>query len=283
MDESMLAIGRIRRHYPMLSVSEKRIADFIIKNIGGKKIDTVVELAEESNTSPATVIRFCRSIGFKGFSDFKHYLQSGSSYNTSWINIDSNDSTAMIKEKTFRFNRTSVDETLAILDDGYLEQAVEYMEKAKTILIIGEGGSGASATAAFDAFLQIGLPVFFLEDPIFQVLGIGRAPKDSVVMLFNHSGQSTNIIDGARLAKKRNLKTIGFFGVVGSPLMKYIDIPLLTGMSDHPFFSDSLAARICELSVVSTIHAILTARMKDNLINNRQEVSDLLSIKREKR
>ncbi len=283
MKEAVLGIGRIRHNYPMLSVAEKRIADYIMKNPAGLENQTVVGLAEATGTSPATIIRFCRSIGFKGFIDFKQYLKNDHNHNAAWLRVNFKESIAMIKEKTFGYNRTSVNEMLAILDDDYLEQAVALIDGATSIAMVAEGGSGSSARAAYDAFLQIGLPAVLLDDPIFQVLSVGRLAKDSVVLLFNHSGQSRNIIDVAKLAKKMDLPTIGLVGVVGSPLMKYIDIPLLTGMSDHPFFSDSLAARICELYVVSTIHGIITMRRKDNLVNNLQEVSDLLSLKREKR
>lgn len=283
MKESLFGIGRIRHHYPMLSAAEKRIADYIMKNPAGLSTVTAVAIAEATHTSPATIIRFCRSIGFKGFIDFKQYLRNEHSHNTAWLNIDFNESIAVIKEKTFGYNRTSVDETLAILDDEYLDQAVTLIDKASIIAIVSEGGSGSSARAAYDAFLQIGLQCTFLDDPIFQVLSIARLPKDSVVLIINHSGQSRNIIDAAKLAKGSNLTTIGFVGIVGSPLMKFIDIPLLTGISDHLFFSDSLAARICELYVVSTLHAILSMRRKDSLIDSRQEVHNLLSLKRERK
>jgi RpiR family transcriptional regulator, carbohydrate utilization regulator len=252
-----------------------------MKNHTGLSNTTATLLAEATDTSPATIIRFCRSIGFKGLLDFKMYLRNEfSSPSSQWLNVDFNESIAMIKQKTFGFNRNSMDETLSILDDEYLKQAVELIDKAPQVAIVGEGGSGTSARAAFDAFLQIGIQCLYIEDPFFQVLGIARMPKGSVVLGFNHSGQAKNIVDSMKLAKRKGLTTIGLIGIIGSPIMKYVDIPLITGITDHPFFSDSLAARICELNVVSTLHAILAIKRKDNLGDYREEVTDLLSIKR---
>ena len=284
MEEQIISLTRIRHHYPMLSNAEKRIADYVIENYKSLNDATAQSLADATATSPATVVRFCRSIGFKGLVDFKLYLRHEFvSPSTRWMNVDEDESVAVIKQKTFGFNRNSVDDTLSILDDSSLERAVELIDGAPQLAIVGEGGSGCSARAAFDAFLQIGIPCEFIEDPFFQILGISRMKKDGVVMAFNHSGQAKNVIDSVKLAKSRGLTTVGLVGIMGSPIMKFLDVPLLTGITDHPFFSDSLSARICELNVVSAIHAVLSVRRRELLGDFRSEVSDLLGIKRIRR
>lgn len=281
MDEHIVSLTRIRRHYPMLSNAEKRIADYVVAN--HKKLEnlTAQSLADATNTSPATIVRFCRSIGFKGFIEFKLYLKHEFSTPSSrWFSINSEESISAIKQKTFSFNQNSVDETFSILDDDALGRAVDLIDKAPQVVIVGEGGSGSSARAAYDAFLQIGIPCTFIADPFFQVLGVYRLSKETIVLGFNHSGQAKNVVDVIKLAKEKGMTTIGLVGIIGSPIMKHLDIPLLTGISDHPYFSDSIAARICELNVVSTIHAALSMRRREQLGDYRTEISELLSIKR---
>lgn len=74
--------------------------------------------------------------------------------------------------------------------------------------------------------------------------------------------------------------TISIMGLAGSPLSKCTDIPLYTGLSGHTFFSDTIAARICELNVVSALHALLVLRNEERLGDYRRKVSELLNIKR---
>ena len=51
--------------------AEKKIADYILNNKKAAVDMTVAELARASGTSDATVSRFCRRCGFKGFQSLK--------------------------------------------------------------------------------------------------------------------------------------------------------------------------------------------------------------------
>ena len=66
-----LCASRIREHYPMLSNQEKRVADVLLADSSNARSMTVATLAAAADVSSTSVLRFCRSIGFKGFSDFK--------------------------------------------------------------------------------------------------------------------------------------------------------------------------------------------------------------------
>jgi RpiR family transcriptional regulator, carbohydrate utilization regulator len=284
VNENLLSLTRIRQHYSMLSNAERKIADYILDNYKDIASSTAEKLADFTGTSPATIIRFCRSLGFKGLADFKLYLNHEFlSPSTKWLNVETDESIASIKQKTFGFNKSSIDETLSLLDNDCLEAAVDAIDKASQVAIVAVGGSASTARCAYDAFLQIGISCVFLEDPFFQVLGLWRLPKDTVVIGFCHSGQAKDTVDAVKVAKEMGFKTIGLVGIVGSPMMKYLDIALLTGVSEHPFFSDSIAARICELNVISAVHAALSIRRREKLGDYSQEVSDLLSIKRIKK
>ncbi len=284
MEDSIISLTRIKQHYHLLSNSEKKIADYILENFKNFKSITAQSLADDTKTSPATIVRFCRAIGFKGFVDFKMFLENEFiSPSANWLQVSPEESMAMIKQKSFAFNRGSMDETLSIIDDNELEKTVDLIQSASQIIIIGEGGSGSSARAAYDAFLQIGIRCDYIEDPFFQFLAISNMDKNGIVLGFSHSGMSRNVYESMKLAYERDITTIGFVGITGSPLTKYLHIVLFTGVSNHPFFSDTLSARICELNVVSTIHAALSIKRRDQLGNYHEKVSKLLSIKRVKK
>lgn len=286
MEQTLISLTRIKHHYHLLSNAEKKIADYIFEHHATMGNFTSNSLAEDTGTSAATIVRFCKSIGFKSFIEFRMYMNHDLiSPTANWYNVDANESIAMIKQKSFNFNKNSMDETLAILDDEQLQKAIDRINMAKQVLIIGEGGSGSSARAAFDSFLQIGIPCQLIEDPFFQVLAISKlsATDNAVVCGFSHSGMSRNVYESIKLAHERKLLTIGFVGITGAPLTKYLDIILNTGVSNHPYFSDTLSARICELNVVSTIHAALSIQRRADIQNYREDIDKILSLKRVKK
>ena len=94
-----------------MSTTEKRIADFIIENHADMGDLTSQQLAEVTGTSAATVVRFCRSIGYKSFVEFRmHLKQELISPTANWYELKSDESIAMIKQKSFNFNKNSMDE-----------------------------------------------------------------------------------------------------------------------------------------------------------------------------
>src|SRR5690242_5134438 len=68
-DERLLA--RVKAGLPEFSGALQRVAEWILTDPDGAARSTIVELAERSQTSPATVTRFCRALGFDGYAELR--------------------------------------------------------------------------------------------------------------------------------------------------------------------------------------------------------------------
>ena len=71
MGETRSALGVICSSYDGFFEAEKKIADYMMEHKAEVVDMTVGELAKASGTSDATVSRFCRRCGFKGFHSLK--------------------------------------------------------------------------------------------------------------------------------------------------------------------------------------------------------------------
>ena len=68
------AIENIQAQYETLSPTERKLADYVLKNTA-KVVDfTVKDLALASDVSEATVVRMCQHVGFKGYWPFRMSL-----------------------------------------------------------------------------------------------------------------------------------------------------------------------------------------------------------------
>src|SRR5258705_11902891 len=67
--ESLLA--RVRAGLPEFSGALQRVAEWILTDPAGAARSTIIELADRSQTSPATVTRFCRALGFAGYAELR--------------------------------------------------------------------------------------------------------------------------------------------------------------------------------------------------------------------
>ncbi len=131
-----------------------------------------------------------------------------------------------------------------------IEVITESLKKNKKIMICGNGGSAADAqhlTAEFLVRLRPNvnrrpLPIMSLamdtstitacaNDYDFKYLfsrnfeAFGN--KGDVLIVISTSGDSKNIIEVAKLSKKRKITVIGFLGKNGGKVKKLIDIPII--------------------------------------------------------
>src|SRR5213083_1761728 len=62
---------RIRSRLTEFTGALQRVAETVLADPAAAARATIVELAERSGTSPATVTRFCRALGFEGYADLR--------------------------------------------------------------------------------------------------------------------------------------------------------------------------------------------------------------------
>ena len=255
--------ARIIAHYNNLSAAEKRIADFFLKsaNVGETADLSAQGLAEITGTSGATVVRFCRSLGFKGLAEFKFYLRRriltpvGSA-----VKIGSADSSSAIKQKTQEYLKRAIDETALLVDDEELEQAIHCIANAKRLEIYGEGSSGGVALTASIIFLNLGYSCSASSDPYIQVMSASSLTKHDVAIGISNSGNAKNTIDGLMIAKRSGATTICITGRANSPLTEYADVKLVISNKPASSVHDLPIACICQLHIINIIQTAILIR-----------------------
>ena len=69
--ENEACLAAIRNQYNTLTKTERQIADYILANSSSVVEMSVADLAAASAAAGSAVIRFCKTIGYTGFSQFR--------------------------------------------------------------------------------------------------------------------------------------------------------------------------------------------------------------------
>ena len=64
-------MASIKNHYNSMTPTERIIADYVLANSSQVTEMNVAQLAQASGTAGSAVIRFCKSAGYSGFSQFR--------------------------------------------------------------------------------------------------------------------------------------------------------------------------------------------------------------------
>jgi DNA-binding MurR/RpiR family transcriptional regulator len=276
-------LARIKNHYNLLSDSERKIADYIISQRETILQLTVAELAEKIGSSAASIVRFCRAVGFKGYTELKFYIDRELlSLVGAEEKIDKNDSVKVLKQKVFKFNQKVIDDTIMTLDDENLEKAIIVIGGARKVDIYGEGGSGSIALTALNLLLHIGISCNAHTDANLQILSALQLQKGDVALGISHSGRTINAIDALKIAKQNGATTICITGYANSAITQYSDVVLYSSSKTSRFLSDLPAARISELCVLSAIQMGIVAKNYDSFMRKVKKTKETVEIKRVK-
>jgi DNA-binding MurR/RpiR family transcriptional regulator len=75
----MFEIEKIKK----LNETEYQIYNFLMAHVADVSKMTIRELAQMTHVSAATIVRFCRHLGFAGFSELKFHMMQASEFEPS--------------------------------------------------------------------------------------------------------------------------------------------------------------------------------------------------------
>ncbi|MCA1059444.1 MurR/RpiR family transcriptional regulator [Rossellomorea aquimaris] len=283
MDEkAQHCFPRIRSHYSQFSEKEKMIADYIIANPEKIIHSTISGVAEDLGIADATVFRFCKRLGYKGYQAMKISLASDMVTPIKDIHetINEQDSEGVIAQKVFRSNIRSLEDSLQILNEEAFQQAVQAILHAGRIEFYGTGGSGFIAMDAHHKFLRTGMATTAYNDSHMQLISASQLTENDVIVFISHSGANKDLLEVLEVAKKNRTKTIAITHFAKSPLSGRVDIPLFTVSQETEYRGEALASRISQLSIVDALYVNIMKKRKDLSQASLQKIRDAISIKK---
>lgn len=253
-------ISIIRGFYSSLSVSEKKVADYILANLQEAIRMTLADVGHESGVSDATVLRFCRSIGYKRWLEFKVDLIRTLPGSPEQIldDVDSDDPPGMIAKKVFNCSIQALTDTLTVLDEEDFVQALELIAEADRILIIGVGTSGPMANEMHNRLLRLGLNCHVQTDSYIQVMESALLTSKDLIIVISQTGDSGDPLRTTALAKSKGSAVIVITGNTGSKLTEHANVVLLS--VSHETRIETIASRIAQYAIIHALYVGLAMR-----------------------
>jgi RpiR family transcriptional regulator, carbohydrate utilization regulator len=275
-------IVKIKAIYTSLSSREKAVADYILKNPQEIIHLSITEFSENSSVAEATIFRFCKRLGFRGYQAFKIALASEVVEPIKNIHeeIKEEDKVLTLAEKVFTGHIEAIKDTLNLLDGQVLENIVETLSRATRIDFYGSGGSSAIAMDAYHKFLRTGINCHAHSDGHQQIISAALLGPGQAAIGISHSGSNKDVIEALRIAKANGAATIAITNHYKSPLTKEADYVLYTTSRETYFRSEALASRLVQLSLIDVLHVAVSVRKQEETLGNLQKIREAISIKR---
>lgn len=195
-----VAVTRMENAYRELTNVKKGIADFFLNNQEDMNF-SATKMAEKLYVSEASLSRFAKKCGFKGYREFIY------DYEKQFKKGDAPDLNAMT-EKVLGTYQGFLDMSLRLIDEAQIMRIVKMMTEAEYVYVYGVGSSGIAAQEFKLRFMRLGMRVEAISDMHMMKMNSSLVNENCLVIAFSLSGTTKEVISGLRIAKENGAKTV---------------------------------------------------------------------------
>ena len=195
-------LDRVRQSRDALSAAERRVADLVLSQPRSVLNDPIMEIATRAGVSQPTVVRFCRSLGCEGLSDFKLKLASGltGTIPVTHTQVKRTDSTHEMGAKVLDNTASAMLKVRDQLNSDAVDRAITLLLNARRIDFFALGNYGVIAQDAQYKFLRFGVPAAAYTDSRLQLLAAGAVSAGDVVVVISGSGKIAELLKAVEIA-----------------------------------------------------------------------------------
>lgn len=232
MSDEYTVWENIKNNYENLYAAEAKVADFILNNPSQALEANVSETAELSGVSDATVVRFCKRLGYAGFYQMK--IQLSHDVGKNWT---------LNKEKDTQNYDSAQERIMAIanniatiakhMDTEVIKSCAKAIDNSSTVFVIGNGYAKIIACDIIYRLTRKGIRCSGggYSETDFENLYMGQ--ENDVAIFISRSGEDKKTYKEMQLAEKKKMITISLTDAIKCPMAQLADYSLTTGIEDR--------------------------------------------------
>ncbi|WP_299477833.1 MurR/RpiR family transcriptional regulator [Cypionkella sp.] len=246
----------IHDRYEGMSKSYQKIAVYLTQNPNDVAVLSVAALAAKCDIHASNYIRFAQALGYKGFKELQVLFQRRLS--TAAPGFDArlqaleaelgaradHSEVGFLRDLVVR-DMNSLQDLLTNIDGAQISQAVDLMEKAETIFLLGQLRSAPVVELLRYVLTMIGKRTELLDAGGGLATHMAKlmAPTD-MLLAVSFRFYATEVVNIVEEAAARGVPIVAISDSTLSPLAKNAEV--LFAVPEHEYtFSRSLAAPIC--------------------------------------
>ncbi|MBB6669079.1 MurR/RpiR family transcriptional regulator [Cohnella nanjingensis] len=273
---------KIRERKESLTPVERRVADYVLANLEEIPHLSIKRLAQLSKTSDASVLRFCKTMGYGGYRSFIVSVSASlgsmdEEHRDPYTDIQPGDDLSVIIANISRNNCRSIEDTLSVLDRNEVARAVQALRESGRIVFFGIGASGLVCRDAEQKFSRINKMCHAYTDGHSQLTAATLLGKGDVAIFISNSGDTAEILDTLEIAKKSGARLIAITKYNRSELADKSDVVLSISTPEVTIRSGAMGSRIAMLTVIDILFAGVASAEYPHVKKYLTKTHDILS------
>lgn len=276
MDQDVLQL--LECQISSLTDSQRKVADYILKNAVEVAFLTIDQLSGVAKTSTSTIMRLAFSLGYSGYAHFQKDLQEllrnrvapSTRLHTATMDLGRDDLLAHVAEKQIH----NIQETVSMISEEVLGKVLNAILSARSIYCFGLRGQYSVAH-----YLAHGLNRALGNS---EVLSMGQGDLPEKILRMNESDVLITItlpryqrivVDVAKAAKDRGVKVISMTDGYSAPIAQYTDILMPVSFVSLAFHNSIFGGMLLAEYIITSV-----ALKQSHVTKNRlMEAEDLFT------
>jgi probable transcriptional regulator ybbH len=280
----MSVLYKIKSSMSAFTETDRSIAEFVFVNRQVVLESNAKELGDMTKTSAAAWVRFSKKMGYKGLPAFKVALAKETQSYTNEDDIETflnpQDSLMGLLQKTENMLTQNIRETFSLLDYHALKKAIEFIHEAKTVFLLGVGGSSIVCLDFYHKMTRIHQNVMYDRDLHTLMPRIAQLDKNDVVLVISYNGETESVNSIAKVAKTMGARIVGVTKYnLKSTLSTLSDIRLFVPVEEKEIRLGSITSRNSLLTITDLLYYGIAKTdfnvTKDLLVRTRQFIKEV--------
>ncbi|WP_416324528.1 MurR/RpiR family transcriptional regulator [[Eubacterium] hominis] len=272
---------KIKDRYQKLSKTNRRIADGILSDADRFLKMTALEAGEQYQTSSASIIRFTKTLGYKGLEEFKIALAKDQSRDAKEYDVDTivsqDDDIATLCQKVEMLIDTTNHDLFDVLDKDVLSDAIECLSQSENIYLLGIGASMLPAYDMYHKLKRIHIKAHYEFDAHMAAEFFHYVTEKDCVVAFSYSGLSKEVIYPCSIAKEKGACIIAVTrNNAESALSKLADMILNVPDKEHLTRTGAISSKHSSMTIVDLLYLGITQK-DENMFEDKLVHTSLLT------
>ena len=256
---------RIRSLQPEMPAAVARVAAYLLEHPQAPLTLSIGELAEKAGASPATVTRFCRTIGYPGYVELRVGIATDVGRSTSrdsWTSeiggeFGPDDSPEDLLRMLISSHTKALREATSAIDLAVMTEVSRRIARSSHVDIYGVVGSAMLADELQGRLYRIGVPAYAWSEVHSGLTSAAIQDSDTVAIGISTTGRTEETIEMLAQAGRAGAFTVAITNDPASPLAELADRSIVTSIYEHFLQPDDLSAKHGQLLVLDLLYLLV--------------------------
>jgi DNA-binding MurR/RpiR family transcriptional regulator len=256
---------RIRSLLPEMPSAVARVAGYLLEHPQAPLTLSIGELAEQAGASPATVTRFCRTIGYPGYVELRVGIATDVGRSTSldsWTaeiggEFGPDDSPEDVLRMLIGSHTKALREATSAMDFAVITEVSRRIALSSHVDIYGVVGSAMLADELQGRLYRIGVPAYAWSEVHSGLTSAAIQDLNTVAIGISATGRTEETIEMLAQAGRTGAFTVAITNDPTSPLAELADRSIVTSIYEQFLQPDDLSAKHGQLLVLDLLYLLV--------------------------